>query len=119
MDLTFCFQSQVILQEELKKIEYIGTYTVSNSKGAMSKMIGSQIYNKLQTFNEDASFRDVVGNPRLDDIIKGYIKDEFLCNIKSYIYPTTIDNYGFNYTYTLEIHIVGYLNIVIKFMSRK
>ena len=53
------------------------------------------------------------------NIIRGYRKDEFLCNIKSYIYPTTIDNYGFNYTYTLEIHIVGYLNIVIKFMSRK
>ena len=52
VDLTFCFQSQVILQEELKKIEYIGTYTVSNSKGAMSKMIGSQIYNKLQNQEE-------------------------------------------------------------------
>ena len=79
----------------------------------------SEMYNKLQTFDEDASFRNVVGNPRLDNIIKGYIKNEFLCNIKSYIYPTTIDNHKFNYIYTLEIHIVGYLNIVIKFMSRK
>lgn len=79
----------------------------------------SEMYNKLQTFDEDASFRNVVGNPRLDNIIKGYIKNEFLCNIKSYIYPTNIDNHKFNYIYTLEIHIVGYLNIVIKFMSRK
>lgn len=79
----------------------------------------SEIYNKLQTFNADVSFRDVVGDPRLDDIIKGYIKDGFSCNIKSHICPNTYENYGFNYTYTLSIHIVGYLNIVIKFMSKE
>ena len=43
VDLTYCFQSNIILNEMIKKLEYIGTYTVSNCKGAMSKMIGSQI----------------------------------------------------------------------------
>lgn len=79
----------------------------------------SEMYNKLQKFNEDATFRRVFGDPGLDDIIKGYIKDGFMCNIRSYICPNTYENYGFNYTYTLSIHIVGYLNIVIKFMSKK
>ena len=46
-------------------------------------------------------------------------KDATIGNMKSYIYPNTYENYGFNYTYTLEIHIVGYLNIVIKFMSKE
>ena len=77
----------------------------------------SEIYNRLQTFDEDASFRDVVGNPRLDDIIKGYIKDGFSCDIKSYIYPSSSKIHGFEYT--LEIHIIGHLKLVIKFMSRK
>jgi hypothetical protein len=79
----------------------------------------SEMYNKLQTFDTDTTFRDVFGDPRLDDIIKGYIKDEFTCNIKSHIYPNTYENYGFNYTYTISIHIVGYLNIIIKFMSKE
>lgn len=47
-DLTFCFQADIILKDELKKAEYIGTYTVSNSKSAMSKMIGKQIDDKLK-----------------------------------------------------------------------
>ena len=54
----------------------------------------SEMYNKLQTFDTDATFRDVFGDPRLDDIIKRYIKDEFICNIKSHIYPNTYENYG-------------------------
>ena len=52
VDLTYCFQSNIILNEMIKKLEYIGTYTVSNCKGAMSKMIGSQIYTKLQNQKE-------------------------------------------------------------------
>ena len=52
VDLTFCYMSGIILKEEIKKIDYIGTYTVSNSKGAMSKMIASQIFNKLQNQQE-------------------------------------------------------------------
>ena len=46
IDLTFCFQAGIILDEALKKAEYIGAFTVSNSKSAMSKMIGIQIFNK-------------------------------------------------------------------------
>ncbi len=52
MDLTFCFQANIILNEALKKAEYIGAYTTSNSKNAMSKVIGQQIYNKLKKQEE-------------------------------------------------------------------
>ena len=52
VDLTFCFQANIILNEALKKAEYIGAYTVSNSKSAMSKMIGIQIDNKLKKQQE-------------------------------------------------------------------
>ena len=52
VDLTFCFQANIILNEALKKAEYIGAFTVSNSKSAMSKMIGIQIFNKLKKQQE-------------------------------------------------------------------
>ena len=52
VDLTFCYQAGIILNECLKKAEYIGAYTVSNSKSAMSKMIGIQIDNKLKKQQE-------------------------------------------------------------------
>ena len=52
VDLTFCFQAGIILNECLKKAEYIGAYTVSNSKSAMSKMIGIQIDNKMKKQQE-------------------------------------------------------------------
>ena len=52
VDLTFCFQAGIILDEAMKKAEYIGAFTVSNSKSAMSKMIGVQIYNKLKKQQE-------------------------------------------------------------------
>ncbi len=52
VDLTFCFQAGIILNEALKKAEYIGAFTVSNSKSAMSKMIGVQIDNKLKKQQE-------------------------------------------------------------------
>ena len=52
MDLTFCFQANIILNEALKKAEYIGAFTTSNSKNAMSKVIGAQIYNKLKKQEE-------------------------------------------------------------------
>ena len=52
VDLTFCFQAGIILNEALKKAEYIGAFTVSNSKSAMSKMIGIQIDNKLKKQQE-------------------------------------------------------------------
>ena len=52
VDLTFCYQAGIILNECLKKAEYIGAYTVSNSKSAMSKMIGVQIDNKLKKQQE-------------------------------------------------------------------
>ena len=52
VDLTFCFQANIILNEALKKAEYIGAFTTSNSKNAMSKVIGNQIYNKLKKQEE-------------------------------------------------------------------
>ena len=52
VDLTFCFQANIILNDSLKKAEYIGAYTTSNSKNAMSKVIGKQIYNKLKKQEE-------------------------------------------------------------------
>jgi hypothetical protein len=52
VDLTFCYQANIILNEALKKAEYIGAFTVSNSKSAMSKMIGIQIFNKLKKQQE-------------------------------------------------------------------
>ena len=52
VDLTFCFQANIILNDSLKKAEYIGAYTTSNSKNAMSKVIGQQIYNKLKKQEE-------------------------------------------------------------------
>lgn len=61
VDLTFCFQAHVILNEELKKAEYIGKYTVSNSKSAMSKMIGVQIENKLKNQQEfEKEFQNLI-----------------------------------------------------------
>ena len=52
VDLTFCFQLETILDEQLKKLNYIGKYTVSNSKGAMAKIIGQQIKDKLEKQRE-------------------------------------------------------------------
>ena len=37
VDLVFCFQSGIILQDLLKKADYIGTYTTSNSKSEIQK----------------------------------------------------------------------------------
>jgi hypothetical protein len=52
VDLVFCYQAYIILQDLLKKADYIGTYTTSNSKSKMSKMIGSQIDMKLKNQQE-------------------------------------------------------------------
>ena len=61
VDLTFCFQAGIILNEALKKAEYIGAFTVSNSKSAMSKMIGIQIYNKLKKQQEfEKKFQNLI-----------------------------------------------------------
>jgi hypothetical protein len=43
IDLTFCFEAMIILEEALNKLNFIGTYTYSNSANAMSKSIGQQI----------------------------------------------------------------------------
>lgn len=61
IDLTFCYQANVIFAEEQKKIDYVGTYTVSNSKSAMSKMIGIQIDNKLKRQQElEVKFENLI-----------------------------------------------------------
>jgi hypothetical protein len=52
MDLTFCWQSMIIIEETLNKLNYVGNYTYSNSKGAMSKSIGQQIDNKMKRQQE-------------------------------------------------------------------
>jgi hypothetical protein len=43
IDLTFCFEEWMIIEEALDKLNYIGNYTVTNSASAMSKSIGQQI----------------------------------------------------------------------------
>jgi hypothetical protein len=43
IDLTFCFEVLIIIDESLNKLNYIGNYTVTNSASAMSKSIGQQI----------------------------------------------------------------------------
>ncbi len=43
IDLTFCFEAMMIIEEALNKLNFIGTYTYSNSANAMSKSIGQQI----------------------------------------------------------------------------
>lgn len=43
IDLTFCFEAMIIIEEALNKLNFIGTYTYSNSANAMSKSIGQQI----------------------------------------------------------------------------
>lgn len=61
VDLTYCFQCGIILADEIKKVEYIGQYTVSNSKSAMSKMIGQQIDNKLKNQQElEKKFQELI-----------------------------------------------------------
>ena len=61
VDLTFCFQANIILNDSLKKAEYIGAYTTSNSKNAMSKVIGNQIYNKLKNQEElEKDFQNLI-----------------------------------------------------------
>ena len=61
VDLVFCFQSGIILRDLLKKADYIGTYTTSNSKSKMSKMIGSQIDMKLKNQQElEKVFDDLI-----------------------------------------------------------
>lgn len=57
-DLTFCFEANIILEEALNKLNYIGTYTTSNSKSAMSKSIGIQIDNKLKRQSELEKYFD-------------------------------------------------------------
>ncbi len=61
VDLVFCYQAYIILQDLLKKADYIGTYTTSNSKSKMSKMIGSQIDIKLKNQQElEKIFDDLI-----------------------------------------------------------
>ncbi|MCQ2817151.1 MAG: hypothetical protein MJ252_07790 [archaeon] len=61
VDLSFCFQLEVILNEQLSKLEYIGKYTASNSKGAMSKIIGAQIQEKLKTQSQlEEKFEELI-----------------------------------------------------------
>jgi hypothetical protein len=43
IDLTFCYESLVVLDEAIKKLDYIGNCTYSNSAHTMSKSIGLQI----------------------------------------------------------------------------
>jgi len=43
IDLTFCYEAMVIIEEALNKLNFINTYTYSNSENAMSKSIGQQI----------------------------------------------------------------------------
>lgn len=43
IDLTFCFEAMITIEEALNKLNFIGTYTYSNSANAMSKSIGQQI----------------------------------------------------------------------------
>jgi len=47
-DLIFCFESIVILEEALTKLNYIGNFTYSNSASVMSNSIGQQIENKMK-----------------------------------------------------------------------
>ena len=48
MDLTFCFETLVIIEEALNKLNYIGNFTYSNSANVMSNSIGQQIENKMR-----------------------------------------------------------------------
>lgn len=72
-DLTFHFESIVIIEEALNKLDYIGNYTYSNSASAMSKSIGLQIDNKLKKQQElEKEFEDLI----LDKIKKVVLVEE-------------------------------------------
>ena len=61
IDLTFCFESIIILEEALSKLNYIGNYTYSNSANVMSKSIGQQIDNKMKRQQElEKDFEDLI-----------------------------------------------------------
>jgi hypothetical protein len=61
MDLTFCFEAIVTIEEALSKLNYVGNYTYSNSANVMSKSIGQQIDNKMKRQQElEKHFEDLI-----------------------------------------------------------
>jgi hypothetical protein len=61
LDLTFCFESIVILEEALNKLNYIGKYTYSYSANVMSNSIGQQIEKKMHTQRGlEQKFQDLI-----------------------------------------------------------
>lgn len=61
MDLTFCFEAIVVLEEAMNKLNYIGNFTYSNSANVMSKSIGQQIDNKMKRQQElEKQFEDLI-----------------------------------------------------------
>jgi hypothetical protein len=61
IDLTFCFEAIIIIEEALNKLNYIGNYTYSNSANVMSKSIGQQIDNKMKRQQElEKEFEDLI-----------------------------------------------------------
>ena len=101
VDLTFCFQSQVILQEELKKIEYIGTYRYEDEYGNIQKRYFLNIYIDMLTTKDDwikahmdeynisyeeceqAEWELYVFGDEFNDNQKNFIKLAFDCGVES------------------------------------
>lgn len=61
IDLTFCFEAIVVLEEAMRKLNYIGNYTYSNSANVMSNSIGQQIENKMKLQRElEKKFEELI-----------------------------------------------------------
>ncbi len=80
-DLIFCFESIVILEEALNKLNYIGNYTYSNSANVMSNSIGQQIENKMKLqreleknfeglINEKSSMTELLEESKINELIR-------------------------------------------------
>jgi len=64
VDLTFCFEERVVLEEAINKLNYIKDLkeiTSSNSANAMSKSIGQQIDNLMRNQQKlEKEFEDLI-----------------------------------------------------------
>ena len=87
VDLTFCFEERVILEEAINKLNYIKDLkeiTSSNSANAMSKSIGQQIDNLMRNQSRlEKEFEDlIIKKTKKVDLVDQKAIDELVIEIK-------------------------------------
>jgi len=87
VDLTFCFEERVILEEAINKLNYIKDLkeiTSSNSANAMSKSIGQQIDNLMRNQSRlEKEFEDlIIKKTKKIDLVDQKAIDDLVIEIK-------------------------------------